>query len=160
MRVVSDTSPLSYLILIGRTDLAAELLGQVVIPSEVRDELSSPAAPAAIRDWVSKLPTWLSVERVPDRPPPHVEEPDLGRLHAGERAAILLAERTGADLLLIDEKAARSVAEKRGLRVTGLLGVVRAGADQGLIDLAEAVDALRRSGFRASRALLERLLGG
>ena len=135
MRVVSDTSPLSYLILMGRTDLAAELFGQVVIPSEVQHELSSPAAPAAIRDWVSKRPTWLSVERVPDRPPPHVEEPDLGRLHAGGRAAILLAERTGADLLLIDEKAARSVAEKRGLRVTGLLG-------------------------RASRALLERLLGG
>ena len=86
--------------------------------------MSSPAAPVAIRDWVSKPPSWLSVERVPDTPPPHVEEPDLGRLHAGERAAILLAERTGADLLLIDEKAARSVAEKRGLRVTGLLGVV------------------------------------
>ena len=64
-------------------DLAAELIGQVVTPSEVRDEISNPAAPAAIRDWVSKPPTRVSVGRVPDRPPPR-GEPDLDRLHAGE----------------------------------------------------------------------------
>ena len=52
-------------------------------------------------------------------------DPVLDRLHAGERAAILLAERLGADIVLLDEKAARTIAVGRGLRVSGLLGVLR-----------------------------------
>jgi predicted nucleic acid-binding protein len=36
----------------------------------------------------------------------------------------VLAEECQADYLLIDEKRARSVAEARGLRVVGLLGVL------------------------------------
>jgi len=103
-------------------DLAAELIGQVVTPSEVRDEISNPAAPAAIRDWVSKPPTRLSMGRVPDRPPPR-GEPDLDRLHAGEPPSCSQSARA-PNLPLIDEKAPRSVTEKRGLRVTGLLGLV------------------------------------
>jgi hypothetical protein len=59
----------------------------------------------------------------------------LDRLHAGERAAILLAECTGADIVLLDEKAARTVAVGRGLRVIGLLGVLREAANRGLADL-------------------------
>ena len=43
---------------------------------------------------------------------------------AAERAAIMLAESIKADLILLGEKTARRVAAERGLRVTGLLGVL------------------------------------
>jgi len=55
----------------------------------------------------------------------------LERLQAGERAAILLAESTMADIILLDEKAARRVAATRGLRVTGILGVLGEGCHSG-----------------------------
>ena len=58
--------------------------------------------------------------RVVTDPAPSV---DLG-LDAGETAAILVAESLHADLVLIDERAGRAVAQGRGLAVRGTLGVL------------------------------------
>jgi predicted nucleic acid-binding protein len=82
----------------------------------------------------------------------------LERLQAGERAAILLAESTMADIILLDEKAARRVAAARGLRVTGMLGVLGEAATRGLVELASAIDRLRMTSFRASPGLLKTTL--
>src|ERR1035438_4797188 len=79
----------------------------------------------------------------------------LERLQAGEQAAILLAESMKADIILLDEKAARRVAANRGLRVTGLLGVLSEAATRGLVELAPAIDRLRMTNFRSSPALLK-----
>ncbi len=43
--VVSDTSPLHYLILIGRDSVLEKLYGQVIVPPAVLQELGHPAAP-------------------------------------------------------------------------------------------------------------------
>ena len=40
MIVVSDTSPITTLLQIGRVDLLHELYGEVLIPEATRDELS------------------------------------------------------------------------------------------------------------------------
>ena len=82
----------------------------------------------------------------------------LERLQAGERAAILLAESTMADIILLDEKAARRVAATRGLRVTGILGALGEAATRGLVELAPAIGRLRTTSFRASPALLKATL--
>jgi len=82
----------------------------------------------------------------------------LERLQAGEQAAILLAEALKADIILLDEKAARRVATSRGLRVTGLLGVLGEAASRGLVDLAPAIDRLRMTNFRSAPALLKATL--
>ncbi len=72
-------------------------------------------------------------------------------LDLGERAAIALAETMHADLLLIDEAAGRAEAKRRHLRVTGTLGVLRAGAEQGLvIDGCRPVAARGASGVEPS----------
>jgi len=57
-------------------------------------------------------------------------------LDLGERAAIALAGALHADLLLIQEAAGRAGAKRRNLRVTGTLGVLRAGAESGLVAVA------------------------
>jgi predicted nucleic acid-binding protein len=82
----------------------------------------------------------------------------LDRLHRGEREAIILAEQSRADLIVLDEKAARVVAAQRGLKVTGLLGIPGEGARRGLIHLPTAVDRLRLTTFRASPRILKQLL--
>ena len=62
MKAVSDTSPLSYLVLIGRTDLLPKLFTAVSIPEAVRAELASGRAPSAIQKWISQPPPWLVID--------------------------------------------------------------------------------------------------
>ena len=82
----------------------------------------------------------------------------MERLQAGERAAILLAESLGAALILLDEKSARRLAAERSLRVAGLLGVLVAGANRGLVDLPTAIGRLTKTSFRYSPALIKAAL--
>jgi predicted nucleic acid-binding protein len=82
----------------------------------------------------------------------------LEKLQAGEQAAILLAESINADIVLLDEKAARRVARDRGLQITGILGVLGKAATRGLVELAPAINRLRTTNFRSSPALLKATL--
>lgn len=63
MIVVSDTSPLNYLILIGAEDLLPKLFGRVIIPQAVFDELNAAGAAAPVRDWTRNLPVWIEVKQ-------------------------------------------------------------------------------------------------
>ncbi len=49
MIVVSDTSPLNYLILVDCIDVLPELFGQVYAPSLVVIELGHPRSPEPVR---------------------------------------------------------------------------------------------------------------
>jgi predicted nucleic acid-binding protein len=122
MIAVAETSPICYLILIGEIDLLPKIFSQVLVPQApqaVLAELRHEDAPSAVRNWVSNLPLWMYAKETPP-----LASAGLEKLQAGEQAAILLAESTGADIILLDEKAARRVAAARGLRVTGILGVL------------------------------------
>ena len=153
MIVVADTSPICYLQVIGHVDLLPALFGQILVPGAVRDELTHSRAPLAVQEFMQQSPAWLDVR-------PVVAKTDAGleKLHPGEREAIILAETSGADLIILDEKAARQLAAERGLRVTGLLGVLDEAATRGLIDLPAVVERLRQTTFRASPRLLESFL--
>lgn len=150
MIVVSDTSPLNYLILTGYAHLLEALYGQVVIPRAVWDELRKPGAPAPVQEWVDSLPAWVEVREasVPDT---------TLNLDPGEREAISLALELQADLVLLDERRGRREATGRGLAVTGTLGVLDAAARRGLLELPEALAKLRRTSFRVQPGLLREL---
>jgi predicted nucleic acid-binding protein len=60
--VVSDTSPLHYLILCGAQSVLPTLFQKVVIPPTVFRELQQPNTPASVREWASKLPPWVVVQ--------------------------------------------------------------------------------------------------
>jgi predicted nucleic acid-binding protein len=119
--VVSDTSPLTALLTVGRAELLRDLFGEVVIPPAVRDEL--------IRHHAA-LPDFLRVAAPHDRG--EIERLGLS-LGAGESEAIVLAKELHADYLLMDEYEGRRVAIRAGLRVTGVLGVLIRAKDKGLI---------------------------
>ena len=153
MIVVSNTSPLNYLILIGAVDLLFALFDSFHIPAAVRDELSDLATPAPVRQWIAQPPHWLRIEEVAPR-----SDEMLDALHQGEREAILLAERLSADLILLDERTARAIATQRGLPVAGTLGLLNQGGARGLLDIPEAVDRLMQTTFRAAPSLYRWLL--
>ena len=62
--VVSDTSPLNYLILIGEVDILAVLYERVLIPETVFRELQHPRTPSSVREWIEQAPAWLEVHPV------------------------------------------------------------------------------------------------
>lgn len=151
--VVSNTSPICYLLLIGQVDLLPTLFGRVVIPKAVRDELASEDAPEPVRSWIAQPPDWLDIRDMKAEP-----DSGLSQLHRGEQEAILLAEELMTDLIILDEKAARQTAMERGLNLTGLIGILDESATRGLIDLPLAVERLRQTNFRISPRLLKSLL--
>ena len=153
--VIADTGPLNYLILIGHIDLLPVLFEKVVLPATVQSELASGKAPFFVRHWVGNLPAWLEVR---DAPLSQAEDASLKGIDAGERAAIQLAVSLHADLLLMDDRKGVNAAQKRGLRVTGTLGVLDLAAQRGLADFAQAVEQLRQTNFRVPQALLDALL--
>lgn len=150
MIVVADSSPLHYLILIGETDLLRQLYSEVAIPGAVAAELSRPASPPEVSGWLSRPPAWIRVATVSAEDLASVS----GSLDLGERAAIALAERIGADLLLIDETAGRAEARRRRIRVTGILGVLRAAAEKGLVHVPDLLRRLRATNFYVDEDLL------
>jgi len=152
MTIVSDTSPLCYLALIGHAEILPKLYGNVHITRKVLDELRHPDAPPSVRDWATTPPDWLKIHSDP-------EEPDkiLSALDPGERTALRLSEQLRSDVVLLDESAARAFAIQRGLKVSGTPGVLCDGAQAGLLKLIAALDLLRKTNFRASPELWKSL---
>lgn len=150
MVVVADTTPLNYLVRSGYAEILPRLYGTVVIPTAVLLELQHTGAPPEVSAWAKALPSWVRVLE-PTRPP----DDELARLGPGERDAILVALDRHADLLLIDERAGRAIAERRGLNVEGTLAVLRYAAANQLLDFDAAVVKVLQLGFRVSRAVVE-----
>jgi len=143
MIVVSDTSCVSNLLTIGKADLLEKLFGEVIIPPAVEREL---------RRFHSAIPAFLRTV-VPTR------NDLLARLSreldSGEAEAICVACELKADRLLIDEKAGRSVALREGLAIIGIVGMLLAAKQKGL--LSSLTDLLNRleteAGFRLSQSV-------
>jgi predicted nucleic acid-binding protein len=152
MIVVSNTSPLNYLLLVELAYLLEPLFGHLLIPQAVADEPGALGAPDPVRAFFDAKPDWVEIRRVGE-----ISE-DLFRLDPGEREAIALAIALGADLILLDERKARIAARERGLAVAGTLGVLDLAARRELIDLNDAVGRLARTNFRIRPALLSSLV--
>jgi len=152
MPVVSNTSPVNYLVLIGGIEILPALHHHVVIPVAVSEELQDPATPDAVRGWVENPPDWLEIRR-----PKHLPDEQLGELGRGERDAILLAEELHV-ALVIDEAKAYREAHRRNVPVLRTLAVLDKAAERGLIDLAEAFARLRLTNFRVRPEILDGLL--
>lgn len=149
--VVSDTSPVRALAHLNRLDLLTTLFNAVLIPPAVRDELARPRRRFSPVD-VALIPG--ATVRAP-RDIAYVQH--LRReLQAGEAEAIALAEEVGAQLL-IDEMAGRQVALRRGIRITGVVGVLVEARKSGLIGpVVPVLEQLRSElGFYLSDQLIE-----
>lgn len=151
--VVADTSPVSYLLILDHIDILPRLFGKVSVPDAVHKELCHSTAPPRVREWAARVPDWAEVMPVKD-----VDDPALSSLGPGERAAIALALSLPADLLLIDERKGTTAALRKGLDVTGTLGVLDLAARRGLVDLADAFARLKRTNFRYRQELFDALL--
>jgi predicted nucleic acid-binding protein len=149
MVVVSDTSPITNLLKIGKIDLLQQIFGEVIIPVGVYEELTRiPAQKKKIENI-----NWIKKHNARDE---ILISNLLKLLDKGESESIAL----DADYLLIDERKGRKVANEYGLTITGILGVLRKAKFKGQIEKVKPLlDQLRKdAGFRIHQKLYEEIL--
>ena len=142
MRVIADTSPLRYLVLIDYPTILPALFGRVLIPPAVAAELQRPRTPAPVRARMASSPPWLETHG-PRQP---LVTPTL-LLGAGEQEVITLAQDLHAGLVLMDDMEGREEAEHHGLAIMGTLRVLELAAERGLIDFPTAITRLQATSF-------------
>jgi predicted nucleic acid-binding protein len=153
--VVSDSSPLIALASLGRLELLHALYGSVLIPEAVRDEVSVDINRPGAREVLAA--GWIEVRQSRDTLERVIA---LTLVDKGEAEAIGLAIELNAELLIVDDRRARDLAETMGLRITGVAGVLLEAKKRALInEIKPLLDALSQSGsFRLSRAFYEATL--
>jgi predicted nucleic acid-binding protein len=149
--VVSDTSPLHYLILCGAETILPRLFRQVVIPPIVFSEMQQPNTPSPVREWARSLPDWVAIQS------PKSLNLALD-VDAGELEAICLAQEIHADAVLMDDRAGRNAAIHCGLAVVGTIGLLEQAAAHGLIELPSTLARLRQTNARLDPKLIQAAL--
>lgn len=132
MIVVSDTSPITNLLQINQLHLLEKVFGSVIITAEVYAELCELDFQKKEIDSLS----WISISK------PHNESliRDLQNyIDSGEASSIALALELKADYLLIDEHKGRIEAEKLGLKITGIIGVLLRAKNEKHISLVKPI---------------------
>jgi predicted nucleic acid-binding protein len=149
--VVSDTSPLHYLVLCGAQSVLPTLFQKVVIPPIVFRELQQPNTPLAVREWVSALPGWVAVQS-----PKSINL--ILDVDAGELEAICLALEIKASAVLMDDRAGRNAAIHCGLLVIGTIGLLEQASARGLLDLPQVMQRLQQTNARLNPDLVHSAL--
>jgi len=156
--VISDTSAITNLAAIDQLRLLPLLYKQVIIPEAVYRELVDidPPVPGTVEVQTA---TWLEVKLIANREFVERLQSEV-RLDPGESEAITLALELQADLLLIDERRGRAEADRLGIKITGLLGIlVEAKRKNLILAVQPLMDALiATSEFRVSSALYNQIL--
>jgi len=154
--VVADAGPIIALSSVGLLKLLPRLFGTIVVPREVHDEVVGRGAglPGSVELAAA---TWAAIEDVT------ADDPLLTSLRetldAGEAAALAIAARAHADLVLIDELRGRQTARKMGLTIKGTLGILVVAKRSGLINaVGPVLDELVARDFWLAEDLRERLL--
>ncbi|NJL40881.1 MAG: DUF3368 domain-containing protein [Leptolyngbyaceae cyanobacterium SM1_4_3] len=156
MRVVSNTSPLSNLAVIGEISLLQKIYPTILIPPIVHTELVRfPEIRATISTLINT--GWLEIQT----PKNFQLIQTLGQvLDPGEASAISLAIELNADRLLIDERLSRSIALQHGLKIRGIVGILVNAKNQRLIPAAKPLldRLIAEAGFRISQTLYDHTL--
>ena len=148
--VVSDTSPINYLCIIGAIEVLPRLFERVFIPPTVFAELGHARAPREVSLWRSNLPAWVTIQKPENMP-------ELG-LDDGETEAISLALELHVPSILIDEKRGRLAAQKQGLVPVGTLSILAAASARDFLDFNATVAKLQQTSFHVDEALVEALI--
>jgi len=156
--VVSDTSVLSNLAVIGKICLLKRIYHDVIIPEAVADELANAGDDTPEIKAVLSL-NWIQVRQASDLQTITTLQTEQ-LLDRGEACAISLALQLKADELLIDERLGRREATRLDLPKVGILGILLIAKRRNLISAIQPViDALiAEAGFRVSRQLYEEVL--
>lgn len=118
--VISNSSPIINLAIIGRLDLIKKFWGRIYVPEAVWEEV---VIDGAGRDEVEEIiaADWITVEKIKNQNLSLVLQQKLDK---GEAEAITLYIEKQADIILLDERDAREMADMYKMTKTGVLGIL------------------------------------
>ena len=144
LRVIVNSTPLITLGNIGKLEILRQVYEKIVMPEAVYQEVSKKqdASSNALRS----ASEWILVESIIN---PADYQMYRSRLHAGEVEVMILAQQSPkADLIVLDDMAARRTAEYLDLTVTGTIGVLIKAKQRGLIPaVLPVLEELESNGF-------------
>ena len=150
-KVIVNSTPLIALSEKGQLDLLKNMYGEIIIPKAVYLEVT--AKNDIVKALLESNRQWIHVEDITS-----VNEKVLyrSRLHEGEVEVMILAQEMKADLVVIDDGAARKMAEYLNLPLTGTIGVIIKAQQEGLIeDAVPLINQMRAKGIYFSERLIE-----
>ena len=154
IEVICNTSPLIGLLTIDRLYLLCEIFKCVFIPQAVYEELC--AKTITHQDDIEKIKGYvregkLTLCQVENQ---KMVKAMYGRLHYGELEVIVGAKEKGIPLAIIDDLAARKMANDLLIDTIGVIGLLCLAKNEGLIDsVKKDLDKLRDNGYYISDGL-------
>ena len=150
-KVVVNSTPLIALGRIGRLDLLKQLYQEIIIPDAVFLEVT--AKDDQVCNAVKQSLTWIKVSSISKDADKRMYR---ARLHDGEVEVMILAQEINADLVIIDDKAARRTAESLDLPLTGTIGVLLKAKDNGILSsVLSVVEEMEHTGVYYGERLKE-----
>lgn len=153
-KVVVNSTPLIALCGIGQLNILRELYHDIYIPDAVYCEVTALEDSACLQ--IKTAGEWIHVEKIQN-----VTEKKMykAKLHDGEVEVMILAQEKMADLVIIDDNAAKKTAKYLGLTVTGTLGVLIKAKRQGVIEeIYPFLCKMRQNGFYMDPGLVDEVL--
>lgn len=151
--VVSDTTPIIALSLLGHLEILRELYGEIVLPAAVHAEVRAGLGKPGYRE-IQEV-EWIRVETLAN-PRQAVLFADLDQ---GEAEVIALALEHDADLVILDEKLARQFARRLQLTLTGTLGILLRAKQMGLLSAVKPeIERLRQNHIYLSKKVVAEVL--
>ena len=152
-KVVVNSTPLIILCGVGKLNILKELYGEIIIPPAVFREVTAKKDSACSQ--IQSAGAWICVEPIKDQAEKKMYK---AKLHDGEVEVMILAQEQNADLVILDDNAAKKTAKYLGLTVTGTLGVLIKAKRQGIItEVRPIVSEMRQKGFYVSK-VVERMV--
>ena len=155
MIVIADTAPIISLLKINRLDLLQELFGTVFIPQGVYDELTQNEK-YELEAKVILNSDFIQNRHVLNQEAVHILE-TITQLDKGESEAIILFRELNAQLLLIDERRGRDVAEQLQIPLSGTISILLKAFDNNLLtrqQVLEYLDIFQQESIRFSPKLI------
>ena len=146
---ISDTSPICYFARLGLLDVLPELLGPILVPMAVVDEIDRG------RVFIPELPDlrvldWVDIEMAAA----NIGDASISHLGPGETEALALARSLSGVCLLMDDFQAREQATKIGISVRGTLALLLMAKEKKYVqEVGPLINQLKEMGFRLSDSL-------
>ena len=159
IEVICNTSPIIGLISINRLNLLCELFGTIFIPQAVYNELCANSAThqsdiEQIKNYIEN--GKLRLCRVENQ---EMVNAMYGRLHYGELEVIVGAKEKGIKTAIIDDLAARKMANDLLIDTIGLVGILYLAKQEGLVDsIKKEIDRLLENGYYIADGLYRNIL--
>lgn len=145
-KVIVNSTPLIVLCGIGQLGILRNLYHEIYIPLAVYREVTAKEDSAC--EQIKLAGEWIHVEQIQDDTEKKMYK---AKLHAGEVEVMILSQEQKAQLVIIDDNAAKKTAKYLGLTVTGTLGVLLRAKQKGIIkEIGPLIFEMRQKGFYIS----------